>query len=161
MTTIQDDKSPGDQIRPKGDYEVGYCRPPAAYRFKHGNNANPKGRKKGTRNRKLVIREMLFEAVTVREGDTVRQMPALEAVLKKTLSKALAGDHKAGSGCLRQRRLRRAQQLRIDGHVCAGCSASPAMSKPQDAQSKSVREKTIQWYENTLLSRLDDKVHGT
>jgi len=33
--------------------------------------------------------------------------------------------------------------------------------KPQDAQSKSVREKTIQWYENTLLSRLDDKVHGT
>src|SRR3979411_3065001 len=32
--------------------------------------------------------------------------------------------------------------------------------KPQDAQSKSVREKTGQWYENTLLSRLDDKVHG-
>jgi hypothetical protein len=26
--------------------------------------------------------------------------------------------------------------------------------KPQDAQSKSVREKTVQWYENTLLSRL-------
>ncbi|HEY7129452.1 MAG TPA: phage terminase large subunit [Nitrospira sp.] len=32
--------------------------------------------------------------------------------------------------------------------------------KPQDAQSKVVREKCIQWYENTLLSRLDDKVHG-
>jgi predicted phage terminase large subunit-like protein len=32
--------------------------------------------------------------------------------------------------------------------------------KPQDAQSKSVREKTIQWYENTLVSRLDDKVKG-
>jgi predicted phage terminase large subunit-like protein len=32
--------------------------------------------------------------------------------------------------------------------------------KPQDAQSQSVREKTIQWYENTLLSRLDNKVHG-
>jgi hypothetical protein len=32
--------------------------------------------------------------------------------------------------------------------------------KPQDAQSKSVREKTVQWYENTLLSRLDDKVSG-
>jgi predicted phage terminase large subunit-like protein len=32
--------------------------------------------------------------------------------------------------------------------------------KPQDAQSKSVREKTVQWFENTLLSRLDDKVHG-
>jgi predicted phage terminase large subunit-like protein len=32
--------------------------------------------------------------------------------------------------------------------------------KPQDAQSKAVREKTIQWYENTLLSRLDDKQKG-
>ncbi|HUL87990.1 MAG TPA: hypothetical protein VLU23_07395, partial [Pseudolabrys sp.] len=32
--------------------------------------------------------------------------------------------------------------------------------KPQDAQSKSVRDKTMHWYENTLLSRLDDKVHG-
>jgi hypothetical protein len=32
--------------------------------------------------------------------------------------------------------------------------------KPQDAQSEAIRNKTIQWYENTLLSRLDDKVHG-
>src|SRR5262249_9049182 len=32
--------------------------------------------------------------------------------------------------------------------------------KPQDAQSKATRDKTIQWYENTLLSRLDDKVRG-
>jgi predicted phage terminase large subunit-like protein len=32
--------------------------------------------------------------------------------------------------------------------------------KPQDAQSESIRKKTIQWYENTLLSRLDDKVRG-
>lgn len=32
--------------------------------------------------------------------------------------------------------------------------------KPQDAQSKSVREKCVQWYENTLLSRLDDKQRG-
>src|SRR5579864_824345 len=32
--------------------------------------------------------------------------------------------------------------------------------KPDEAQSEAVRKKTIQWYENTLLSRLDDKVHG-
>jgi hypothetical protein len=29
--------------------------------------------------------------------------------------------------------------------------------KPQDAHSEAVRESTIQWYSNTLLSRLDDK----
>jgi Family of unknown function (DUF5681) len=98
MTSRQDDPALDDRPaknRPTGNYEVGYCRPPAVHRFKHGNNANPKGRKKGSRNREVVIREVLLEAVTVREGDTVRQMPALEAVLKKTLAKALAGDSKA------------------------------------------------------------------
>jgi hypothetical protein len=98
MTRSQDDTTPGDRQAkngPKGDYDVGYCKPPAAHRFKHGNKANPKGRKKGAHNRKIVIREVLFEAVTVREGGEIKQMSALEAVLKKLLSKALAGDNKA------------------------------------------------------------------
>jgi Family of unknown function (DUF5681) len=97
MSNRENDTTPHDRSpkhRPKGDYDVGYCRPPAAHRFKHGNKANPKGRKKGSHNRKVVIHEVLFEAVTVREGGE-RQMSALEAVLKKTLSKALAGDNKA------------------------------------------------------------------
>jgi hypothetical protein len=68
---------------------------PVEHRFRPGNNANPKGRKKRTRNRKVVIRELLFEPVTVREGGEVKQIPALEAVIKKTLSQALGGDHKA------------------------------------------------------------------
>ena len=42
-----------------------------------------------------MIQDVLFEPVTVREGDRTRQMSALEAVLKKTLSKALAGDNKS------------------------------------------------------------------
>ena len=98
MTTTQDELMPGDRPaknRPKGDYDVGYCRPPATHRFKLGNKANPKGRKKGSHNRKVVIREVLLQVVTVREGDTVKQMSALEAVLKKMLAKALAGDNKA------------------------------------------------------------------
>jgi Family of unknown function (DUF5681) len=98
MTNTHGDTMPDNRParnRPKGDYDVGYGKPPVAHRFKHGNKANPKGRKKGSHNRKVVIREVLFEAVTVREGGEIRQMPALEAVLKKMLSKALAGDNKA------------------------------------------------------------------
>ncbi len=97
-TNMQDDNPlnpPPGKVRPKADYDVGYCKPPAAHRFKHGNKANPRGRKKGGRNRKVVIHDVLFEAVTVREGGEIRQMSALEAVLKKMLSKALAGDNKA------------------------------------------------------------------
>ena len=39
-------------------------------------------------------------------------------------------------------------------------SLSTTRSSLQDAQSEAIRNKTIQWYENTLLSRLDDKVRG-
>jgi hypothetical protein len=98
MPNAEDNAAPADRAvgnSPEGDYAVGYGKPPAAHRFKPGNKANPKGRKRGSRNRKIVIREVLFEPVTVREGGETRQMPAIEAVLKKTLSKALAGDSKA------------------------------------------------------------------
>jgi uncharacterized protein DUF5681 len=94
---MESDEAPAE-FRPqqaKGEYQVGYRRPPAEHQFKVGNNANPKGRKKKTRNRKLVVRDLLFEPVTVREGGEIRQISALEAVIKKTLSKALGGDHKA------------------------------------------------------------------
>lgn len=81
--------------KPNSGYEVGFRKPPKAHQFKSGNNANPRGRKKGTRNRKLVVEEALFEPVTVREGDKVKKMTVLEAIIKKTARQALAGDHKA------------------------------------------------------------------
>jgi Family of unknown function (DUF5681) len=52
----------------RADYRVGYGRPPAEHRFKPGNRANPKGRGKKTRNHKVLMRELLFEPVTVNEG---------------------------------------------------------------------------------------------
>jgi hypothetical protein len=45
------------------DYTVGYCKPPRAHQFKPGNNANPMGRPKGTRNRKVLVREFLLESI--------------------------------------------------------------------------------------------------
>ena len=72
--------------KPKRDYQVGYCRPPAEHRFKPGNNANPRGRRKGSKNRKVVIQDVLLELIEVREGGERKQMPKLEALLKKTMS---------------------------------------------------------------------------
>jgi hypothetical protein len=79
----------------RADYRVGYGRPPAEHRFKPGNRANPKGRGKKTRNHKVLMRELLFEPVTVNEGGEVKQMPALQVVLKRLLAQALKGDLKA------------------------------------------------------------------
>jgi hypothetical protein len=79
----------------RGNYRVGYGRPPVEHQFKPGNRANPKGRGKRTSNRKVVMREVLFEPVTVNEGGEVKQMPALQVVLKRLLSLAVKGDLKA------------------------------------------------------------------
>jgi uncharacterized protein DUF5681 len=81
--------------KPEGEYAVGYRKPPKEHQFQPGNNANPKGRKKGSRNGKLVIQEILFEPIPVREGNKVRKMSILEAIIKKTANKALTGDNKA------------------------------------------------------------------
>jgi hypothetical protein len=99
MTDTPDHKSSStdgsETGRSRAKYIVGYSKPPVEHRFKPGNNANPRGRRKGSRNREVVIREVLFEPVTVREGTEIRQMSALEAVIKKMLSKALTGDNRS------------------------------------------------------------------
>ena len=78
-----------------GGYTVGYRRPPREHQFKAANNANPLGRKKGSRNRTLVIRQILFEPIMVREGEQVKKMSVLEAIIRQTCNKALKGDHKS------------------------------------------------------------------
>jgi hypothetical protein len=53
------------------------------------------GRPKGTRNRKVLVREFLLESIAAREGNTVKKMSKLEAILTQTINDALKGDHKA------------------------------------------------------------------
>jgi hypothetical protein len=87
-----DDKRPSKKS-PEGDYAVGYSRPPAEHRFRLGNKAG--GRKKGSQNRNLVIEQVLFEQITVREGGRLKKMSVLKAILKKITTEALTGDNKA------------------------------------------------------------------
>jgi hypothetical protein len=87
----------GPKRRPNGDYEVGYAKPPAEHRFKPGNNANPKGRQRGTKNHSVVIRDVLLAQIAVRVGGETKQMSKLEALFEKTLSEALAGDKKSAA----------------------------------------------------------------
>jgi hypothetical protein len=80
---------------PTGDYKVGFCKPPRAHQFKPGNNANPKGRPKGTRNQKVLVKELFLELIPAREGNTVKTISKLEALVTQTINDALKGDHKS------------------------------------------------------------------
>jgi hypothetical protein len=80
---------------PPRDYAIGFCKPPREHQFKPGNNANPRGRPKDTSKPKLLIKELLLELIPARQGDVVKTMSKLEAIITQTINDALKGDHKS------------------------------------------------------------------
>ena len=77
------------------DKMVGYGRPPAATQFKKGQSGNPKGRPKGRKSVGKIFRDALHRIIEVREGERIRAMPKIEAVIEFNLNKALKGDHRS------------------------------------------------------------------
>lgn len=78
------------------DYKVGYGRPPEHTRFRKGQSGNPGGRRKEARRRiDEIVREEAFRLVRVREGDEVREMTTIEAVLRSQTQLAVKGNGSA------------------------------------------------------------------
>lgn len=98
MTDMQADdetKTEAPPLAPNQTYEVGYRKPPKQHQFKPGQSGNPRGRQKGSRNGSTIVKDALFGQVTAHVGSKIQTMTALEGILKKMISKALAGDSKA------------------------------------------------------------------
>ena len=76
-------------------YQVGYGKPPVTTRFKPGQSGNPKGRPKGAKGLNTIVRETLGGKLAVRTSEGTRKISKIEAVLQKTLEKALKGDARA------------------------------------------------------------------
>ena len=81
--------------RRKGDYEVGYGRPPAHTRFRKGQSGNPAGRPRGSRSLPALLAAELDRPVAVREGGAVRRMRKRQALAASLVNKALQGDARA------------------------------------------------------------------
>ncbi len=77
------------------EYSVGYGKPPLHSRFRPGQSGNPRGRPKGALGLKATLRKVLGQTVTVREGEVVRRVTRLEAVLLSLIARAVKGDAKA------------------------------------------------------------------
>jgi hypothetical protein len=74
--------------------EVGYGKPPTRTRFRKGVSGNPGGRPRGItagRATAPAIKEA-YRPVTVREGDKVITMPAIQAVLRSQIALAAKGN---------------------------------------------------------------------
>lgn len=85
-------------------YRVGYGRPPLEHRFRKGHSGNPRGRPPGAHNKTEVdisigmrgaeayLRQEAYRTVTLREGDRVIQLPAIQAVFRAMGVSALKGN---------------------------------------------------------------------
>lgn len=83
-------------------YEVGYGKPPAGHRFQKGKSGNPNGRPRNSRNRPRVldpalqptdtlVLEEAYRPVTIREGDKVIELPAIQAAVRSLAIAAMKG----------------------------------------------------------------------
>ncbi len=73
--------------QPPGHEEVGYRKPPTRRRFKKSGNS--KGRPKGSRNRKTIVKEVANEMHSVTENGKRRKLSTLALVLLSLRNMAL------------------------------------------------------------------------
>ena len=76
----------------KGDFQIGYGKPPKQTRFKPGQSGNPRGRPSGTRNLKTDLAEELAERIAISEGGRRQAVSKQRGMLKQLMAKALKGD---------------------------------------------------------------------
>ena len=93
MTKRRNGSKGSDSI--KGDYDVGYGRPPRQHRFKPGQSGNPKGRRRGSRSFTTLLIEELGKQITIRENGIPRRITKMQAAVTQFVNKAMLGDHRA------------------------------------------------------------------
>jgi hypothetical protein len=90
---------PKDPTPGKGDYPVGYKRPPAHTQFKPGQSGNPKGRKIESKNTSTLLAEELNQRMSVTENGRQRRITKRHAIIKRSVNAAI-NDPKVGLSML-------------------------------------------------------------
>ena len=79
----------------KGDYEVGYGKPPRDTRFPKGQSGNPRGRPPGAKNLKTLLSEALNEPVIVTENGGRRKVTKRQAIVTQLVNRSATADFRA------------------------------------------------------------------
>ena len=77
------------------NYEVGRGKPPRSSQFKPGQSGNPGGRRKGSRNLKTIVLEVLDSEIELTEGGRTRRVPTIEALMLRQVQEGLRGHLRA------------------------------------------------------------------
>ena len=79
----------------RGDYEVGYGKPPRHTRFKRGQSGNPRGRPRESKNLPTLLTEALNERVLVAEDEGRRKITKREAIITQLVNRSAKADLRA------------------------------------------------------------------
>lgn len=90
--TPQPEKTP--KASKAGEYEVGNCKPPKEHQFQKGNKQG-KGRKKGSKATRTIVKEALGQKVATKLGGKTKMFSKFELSLHQLANKASGGDLKA------------------------------------------------------------------
>src|SRR6516225_4476132 len=82
-------------------YAVGYGKPPVTSRFRPGQTGNAKGRPKGHKNLKTLIRQAMTARIVIQEGSSNRQVSKIEGVVLRQLQNALKGNDRSAMAVIR------------------------------------------------------------
>lgn len=111
------------------DYTVGYGKPPMRRRFKSGQSGNRRGRPRGSKNRKTIVREIANETHTVTEDGRRRRRSTLELMLLALRNCAAEGNVRA----FRAYKKYLAKFEPQESHSNAGYLVVPAEMTPEEA----------------------------
>ena len=81
--------------RTKGDYEIGYGKPPRGCGFKKGQSGNPRGRSSGSKNLSTLLSEALNEPVIVTENGRRQKVSKQQAIINQLVNQSANGDWRA------------------------------------------------------------------
>lgn len=76
-------------------YTVGYKNPPKEHQFKNGEPSRSKGRPKGSKNLKTILREEMDEKVTINTPGGQKKICVRRALIKRLIERAFKGDIRA------------------------------------------------------------------
>jgi hypothetical protein len=139
--------------QPKGDYRVGYCRPPAQHRFQPGKSGNPTGQRKGSAIKTTAdeLKEIVATTVKIRNGESTRKVSLITANLLTHGMNGAKGDARSAALFLNQ-----AQKLGLlDSEVSVDLTTGPpSRLRPSDVLLESIDPSLLSRDEQIELSQL-------